>query len=91
MPSTINNSRNGKIGLALSLVAMALFITGSFMRSVGALIGVFILPISLIAIVLSCLGLRKDQLKRFAIAGSLISFAVLSWLLRLVIISVFNH
>ena len=91
MPATINSSRNGKIGFALSLVAMALFITGSFIRSVGALTGGFILPISLIAFVLSCIGLSKDQLKQFAIAGSLISCASLGWLLKLMIISVFDH
>jgi hypothetical protein len=91
MPATINSSRNGKIGFVLSLVAMVVFIIGSFIRSVGELTGVFILPISLIAFVLSCIGLRKDQLKPFAIAGSLISLASLGWLLKLIIISVFDH
>ena len=95
MPATINNPRNGKIGLALSLVAMASLITGSFMRPVGGLVaglvGPLILPISLIGFVLSCIGLSKDQVKRFAITGCLISLASLTWLLILVIISVFNH
>jgi hypothetical protein len=91
VPATVNNSKKGKIGLALSLVAAALIITGLLVRSVGAMIGVFILPVSLIAFVLSCGGLSKDQLKLFAVAGFLISSASLTWLLRLVIISVFDH
>ena len=95
MTFAINNSKNGKYGLLLSLVAMASMITGSLMRPVGDLfanlVGPLILPFSLVAFVLSCKGMRKDHVKRFAITGGLISLAVLVWLLKLFAVSVFNH
>ena len=85
MSEPIGKSTRGKIGLSLSLVPFLALGIASLMRPslsrplMENLVGPLFSLMSPVALGLSCVGLRRDPLKRFAIAGVLISAATLGW------------
>jgi len=96
MSEPVGKSTLGKIGLLLSLASVLGLTIGSLLRSGSSRsivepLGALFFYMSPVALGLSCGGLRHDHLKRFAIAGLLISFATLAWFALFEAIKILNR
>ena len=84
MSEPTSNSKLGKVGLTLSLVPILAFVIAFLMglgssHWMGDVVGPLFSLMPPFAIIASCFGLKRDHLKRFAMAGLLISLATLGW------------